>query len=248
MNVTLGVPRIKEIINASKTISSPIITVPLLSDKDVKSARIVKGRIEKTTLGEVAEYIEEFYSPNECYLSIRLDMNAIEKLQLNINAETVVRSILETKKLKLKSGVRSKGNDTIRIYPASQPGEDEDSVLYTLQKIKNGIPAVIVQGVPNVNRAVINDKGDGTFNLLVEGYNLLGVMTTLGVKGTETTSNHIMEVRGNKQQHKSRSTRSNTPPSTNLFALRIHTLVRVELQPFVGRSLENNESFCFNFY
>ena len=169
--------------------------MPLQSERDVKAARIVKGRIEKTMLGEVAEYIEEFYSPQECYLAIKLDMNAIEALQLSIHAETVVRSILETKKLKLKTGVRAKGNDIIRIYPPSSgAGDGGDSMLYALQKIKNALPHVIVQGTPNVNRAVINDKGDGTFNLLVEGYNLRGVMTTLGVRGNETTSNHIIEV------------------------------------------------------
>lgn len=53
MNITLGVPRIKEIINAAKTISTPIITAILANDADAKFARIVKGRIEKTTLGEV---------------------------------------------------------------------------------------------------------------------------------------------------------------------------------------------------
>jgi DNA-directed RNA polymerase III subunit RPC1 len=53
MNITLGVPRIKEIINASKVISTPIITAILAKDTDEKFARIVKGRIEKTTLGEV---------------------------------------------------------------------------------------------------------------------------------------------------------------------------------------------------
>lgn len=53
MNITLGVPRIKEIINASKNISTPIITAVLVSGNDEKAARIVKGRIEKTTLGEV---------------------------------------------------------------------------------------------------------------------------------------------------------------------------------------------------
>jgi len=31
MNVTLGVPRIKEIINASKIISTPLLTVPLVN-------------------------------------------------------------------------------------------------------------------------------------------------------------------------------------------------------------------------
>ncbi len=48
MNVTLGVPRIKEIINASKTISTPIISCMLANSKSEASARIVKGRIEKT--------------------------------------------------------------------------------------------------------------------------------------------------------------------------------------------------------
>ena len=45
MNITLGVPRIKEIINATKNISTPIITAKLISDKDVKAARLVKGRM-----------------------------------------------------------------------------------------------------------------------------------------------------------------------------------------------------------
>ena len=53
LDITLGVPRIKEIINASKNISTPIITAKLVCENDVKAARIVKGRIEKTTLGEV---------------------------------------------------------------------------------------------------------------------------------------------------------------------------------------------------
>jgi DNA-directed RNA polymerase III subunit RPC1 len=47
------VPRINEIINASKNISTPIITAALENCTDVRVARIVKGRIEKTTLGEV---------------------------------------------------------------------------------------------------------------------------------------------------------------------------------------------------
>ena len=52
-HITLGVPRIKEIINASRSISTPIITAQLDVDKDPEYARIVKGRIEKTLLGEV---------------------------------------------------------------------------------------------------------------------------------------------------------------------------------------------------
>ena len=53
MNITQGVPRIKEIINASKNISTPIITAELDIDNDAEFARIAKGCIEKTLLGEV---------------------------------------------------------------------------------------------------------------------------------------------------------------------------------------------------
>ena len=55
MNVTLGVPRIKEIINAAKVISTPIISCKLVTNDSEASARIVKGRLEKTHLGDVRD-------------------------------------------------------------------------------------------------------------------------------------------------------------------------------------------------
>ena len=52
-DITQGVPRIKEIINASKNISTPIITAPLVYKTNPDYARVVKGRVERTTLGDV---------------------------------------------------------------------------------------------------------------------------------------------------------------------------------------------------
>jgi len=57
MNVTLGVPRIKEIINAAKRISTPIISCKLVTSNSEASARIVKGRLEKTHLGDVRFFV-----------------------------------------------------------------------------------------------------------------------------------------------------------------------------------------------
>jgi DNA-directed RNA polymerase III subunit RPC1 len=74
MNVTLGVPRLKEIINASKLISTPIITAKLEQDDNKIAARVVKAGIEKTTLNEVSKYVKEVYAPRSCYISIELDM------------------------------------------------------------------------------------------------------------------------------------------------------------------------------
>jgi DNA-directed RNA polymerase III subunit RPC1 len=56
MNVTLGVPRIKEIINAAKVISTPIISCKLVTRDSEASARIVKARLEKTLLGDVGNF------------------------------------------------------------------------------------------------------------------------------------------------------------------------------------------------
>ena len=53
MSITQGVPRIKEIINASTLISTPVITCDLSNRESEQVARIVKSRVEKTFLRDV---------------------------------------------------------------------------------------------------------------------------------------------------------------------------------------------------
>jgi len=192
MNITLGVPRIKEVINAAKKISTPIITAPLLAERDLKAARIVKGRIERTTLGEVCQWIEEVITPNECYLEIKLDLEALDSLQLAIDSESVAKAILQHKKLKFKGRAEARSASLIRVYAGTD--SEGAQLRFALTRLASLLPSVLVCGVPNVNRAVINDLGASKYNLLVEGYNLLGVMSTVGVRGLECSSNHVDEM------------------------------------------------------
>jgi DNA-directed RNA polymerase III subunit RPC1 len=83
MNVTLGVPRIKEIINAAKLISTPIISCKLVTSDSEPSARIVKGRLERTHLGDVAAVLEEAWAPEYTYIGVIVDTEAIQKLQVS---------------------------------------------------------------------------------------------------------------------------------------------------------------------
>ena len=53
MSITQGVPRIKEIINASRSISTPVISCDLYTKNDIAAARMVKGRIEQTFIKDV---------------------------------------------------------------------------------------------------------------------------------------------------------------------------------------------------
>ncbi|SCV06117.1 LANO_0H22474g1_1 [Lachancea nothofagi CBS 11611] len=206
MNVTLGVPRIKEIINASKVISTPIINAVLVNNNDERAARVVKGRIEKTLLSDVAFYIQDVYKDNLSFLQVKVDLGTIEKLQLELTVEDVAVAITRASKLKISaSDVSIAGKDKINInvYPegaklksvstsAKEPLENE--IFYKIQHLRRALPGIVVKGLPDIARAVINVKDDGRRELLVEGYGLRDVMTTDGVIGSKTKTNHILEV------------------------------------------------------
>ncbi|KNE68594.1 hypothetical protein AMAG_12759 [Allomyces macrogynus ATCC 38327] len=215
MNVTLGVPRIKEIINAAKTISTPIITAKLESEKKDKNAavtkgkgaaaankakvavvgkgpahselaaRIVKGRVEKTLLGDVTHFMEINYTEQGAHLLVEIDLATVAKLQLEVDLYTMCNAILGTKALKLTT-------DQIAVQPPNQIRIHAKS-MRDLHQYKRLLPEVIVKGIPSVNRAVISEER-GEFKLHAEGYGLRFVMNTDGVDGKETRSNHIMEV------------------------------------------------------
>ena len=65
-NVTLGVPRLKEIINVAKNIKTPIVTIYLQDEykKSEKSIMEVQGIIEHTTLDQVVDSSQIFYDPD----------------------------------------------------------------------------------------------------------------------------------------------------------------------------------------
>lgn len=211
MNVTLGVPRIKEIINAAKVISTPIINSVLVNDEDELAARVVKGRIEKTLLRDVAFYIEDVYKNDMAYLSIKIDLKTIDKLQLELTLDNIRLAVANAPKLKiLNNEVSVSGDDRINVLVTLRETKSEslartavsdyktvdtnNSLFFRMQQLKRALPEVVIKGLPNISRAVINIKDDGKKELLVEGYGLKEVMSTDGVVGTKTSTNHVLEV------------------------------------------------------
>ncbi|XP_067637173.1 DNA-directed RNA polymerase III subunit RPC1 isoform X2 [Eurosta solidaginis] len=190
-----GVPRIVEIINATKTISTPIITAEIENNKSMEYARKVKARIEKTTLGEISSYIEEVYRQDDCFLVVRLDLNRIKVLGLEINAETI-RYCICTSKLRIKPAlVDVVGASVITVHiDTSKHGATLNAEL---QRLTSAIQNVVVAGLPNISRAVIAVDDailPPTYKLCIEGAGLRDVMATFGVIGSRTKSNNIWEV------------------------------------------------------
>ncbi|KMZ71142.1 DNA-directed RNA polymerase [Zostera marina] len=201
MNITLGVPRIKEIIDATKNIKTPYITAVLECD-DEKSAMFINASIKKTLLCEVATTMEIVLNSYQPHLVVELDMSLIENQYMGISAFTVQESIVNHRKLKLKK-------EHIQVHSASKlmisPRSDSKDPLSTLYTIQTKLPQVIVKGMPSVTKSVVirdkeKDRRGGTneekpkYKLLVSGPDLLGVMGTPGVKASATTCNHIIGV------------------------------------------------------
>ncbi|EEF30548.1 DNA-directed RNA polymerase III largest subunit, putative [Ricinus communis] len=200
MNITQGVPRIKEIINGAKKISTPIITAELEQNTNVTAARIAKGRIQKTVLGQVAKSIKIVMTSRSASVVITLDMKTIQNAQLSLDANIVKEAILRTPRIKLKpQHIKVLDTRKLEVIPLG----DRERVHFELHNLKNLLPSIIVQGIKTVERAVIaqkkhdgkaNDQELPTYNMLVEGMGLDLVMGTEGVDGCKTTSNHVMEV------------------------------------------------------
>jgi len=194
MNITLGVPRIKEIINASKTISTPIISAELYNKKSEASARIIKGNLEKTMLGDITVFIKEVYTKSGCYLLIKLDLETIENLKLDLNINQIVEAIIKAPAVKIKQKNATILNESeIKIDPYEQ---SRDKMYACIQQMKIMLPKILVKGIPTITRAVINksEDDDETYNLVVEGYGLKEVMLSSGVIPEKTKSNHVIEV------------------------------------------------------
>ncbi|XP_067671207.1 DNA-directed RNA polymerase III subunit RPC1-like isoform X3 [Haliotis asinina] len=239
MNITLGVPRIKEIINASKTISTPIISAQLEVSDNAEFARVVKGRIEKTVLGEVSEYIEEVFLPDDCFILIKLDMDRIKLLKLEVTADSIRDSLVKSK-LGIKfPDVHIYNTDLLSV---SAHETSKSSMYYVLQNLKKHLPGVMIKGIPSVTRAVIHiDEKSNSLTLLVEGDNLLEVMATPGVKGTATVSNNTFEVMKTLGVEAARSTIMNEIVYTMVnhgMSIDIrHVMLLADLMTFKGEVL-----------
>jgi DNA-directed RNA polymerase III subunit RPC1 len=199
MNVTLGVPRIKEIINAAKVIETPVITCALEFPYNEVSARIVKARIEVTRLEDICESIKDVYEPSGAYLLVKLDLGAVQEQQLEVTMDDVKAALLDRScwptSTTLKADqvdVRTEAKFALRV------SSGRELAFFEMQQLKANLPKLIIKGCRLARRVVINKtdtkSGETMYNLLVEGYGMLDVVNTPGVVAAKSRSNHIMEV------------------------------------------------------
>lgn len=133
---------------------------------------------------------------------MRVDLNAIERMQLGIGVEDIQKAIVENKKLKISFGDVRIHKNRIRVYVGrakagpSRKGKEEPDVFTRMIYLKRMLPSVKVRGHEEAQRAIIKtDEQTSKNSLLIEGYGLRACMTTEGVVGPRTRTNSVLEMR-----------------------------------------------------
>ncbi|HIP84052.1 MAG TPA: DNA-directed RNA polymerase subunit A'' [Methanothermococcus okinawensis] len=181
LNVTLGLPRMIEIVDARKEPSTPIMTIYLTEDYryDRNKAEEVARNIESITVEDIVDDIS-IDLVNNC---INVILNREKMAKRDITVDDVVNAI--KKKMKLK--IEVDGN-VLRLIIKSPS-------LRALSKRIPKVKSIHLKGVPNISRIIIRrDDTTGEYVLYSQGSNLREVFKIEGVDTTRTTTNNIIEI------------------------------------------------------
>ncbi len=181
LNVTLGLPRMIEIVDARKEPSTPTMTIYLTEEyrNNREKAEEIARNIESTTVESVSDDIGIDLVKN----CINVVLNPEQLSKRGITVEDVVNAI--KKKMKLKIDIE--GNVLYLIIKTPS--------LKALRKRIPKVKSIHLKGVPNIPRVIIRkDETTGEYVLYSEGSNLSEVFEIEGVDTTRTTTNNIVEI------------------------------------------------------
>jgi len=175
-NVTLGLPRLIEIVDARRTPSTPIMAIYLDKEhrKSKEKATEIARNIINTNLEDMAE-AEPYIDPEQEAVVIKLNPRMME--ERGITAEELPEMLrLPNYTAKVKEG--------LLILKPKKPAD-----LKKLDKISEQH----VKGIPGIRRVLVTEEM-GEWVVRTDGSNLPRVLDVFGVDPTRTTTNHIHEI------------------------------------------------------
>ena len=191
LNVTLGLPRLIELVDARKSPETPMMEIHLDEEHRYDSSKAIKvaRRIEMTKLENVIETID--IDLLSLLLIIRLDPEMLT--DKGLTRDDIIRAMSKSKSLagKVKPDPEDPYVVLVEIpktYDIIKAQRFRDRLLRLKLKGIKGIKKVI----PQVRRDPVTGKE--YFVLLTDGTNLAAVLKTEGVDPTRTRSNSIHEI------------------------------------------------------
>ena len=212
-NVTLGVPRLKELINVTKNIKSPTMYIHLDKDNNTDIQKI-SSELEYTNLKKyVTSYFiyfdKDLLDFENSYYNLSIDFKFDSKwcIVLNVDEKLIVKDYLSMIKITTILNMNVKNiwctsnfesdNNCVIVIRIIKNIYDYETVIIMINKVLNDIT---IKGIDNVQKVYINNnklETDGTNlmailennNILIDKYNsysndILEVYELLGVEAT----------------------------------------------------------------
>jgi len=180
MNVTLGLPRLIEIVDARRVPSTPIMEIHLEEGArdDLDKVREIASNIERTNLIDIADVQTDI---NNMEVVVKLDKKKMERK--NITPEDVLRKLNKSKGVKGMAEMR----DSDVVIKCDEPSYKK------LQRLSEDTKLSPIKGVEGIHRAVIRKVG-GHYVVYTEGSNLQKVLEIAHVDKKRTSTNSILEI------------------------------------------------------
>ncbi len=179
LNVTLGLPRLIEIIDARRAPSAALMTI-YLKKKYAQSkgkARTFAQKIEMTSVEDVVLQTETDLI--NIVFVLTFDRSRMQRRELTPS------KVASTIKGALKADALIDGNK-LRIKPTTQS-------LSELRRLATKVRALPLHGVKGINRVVVKMEGD-EYVVYTEGSNFSEILTLPEVDWTRTATNNIHEI------------------------------------------------------
>ena len=181
LNVTLGLPRLIEIVDAREKIKTPTMDIYFTEDKrdDEEFVRTLANKIGKSTINDILSDFNLNYGTIE--VEAVLDNKKIAEKRLD--REEIDKKILKTFKNAVING------DHIVL---SSNAEDSDFIIRELRLLADKFRDLQISGIKNIGRVII--RRDDEWIIHTEGSNLKEVLSMDGIDQVRTTTNNIHEI------------------------------------------------------
>ncbi len=179
LNVTLGLPRLIEIVDARRTPSTPTMTIKLDEDHkySLEKAKEVASRIERIAIENIAKSIEYDMVSSSFIIEIDEEIAQDKGIELEYAAKALER---------LKVGkVEIEGNNVIIAPETTSPEK--------IKRLRERILDLRLKGIKGIKRVLVQKEGD-EYVLHTDGSNLSAVLQVKGIDPHKIYTNNISEI------------------------------------------------------
>ena len=201
MSVTQGVPRIEEIMDARRSISTPFVTIYLKDTHCADAANAMKARIERVRLHEITDSITQTVTVKAISIQIRVRRdiirNRIGELTLADIALAIVKSQRAPRLGVTSSKITLREEESV-IDIAYTDFDVATNIDQSIENIVAYLKDIVVAGIPSCARALIRNTTEGSetpeYEIIVESDDLKSLIALNGVDAMRSRCNHVASV------------------------------------------------------